>query len=69
MFRFKFSKARPLQIKNTVTGDIIEILVPPEYNRTSMTVGLNVDSRYQVKMKPLDDGDKEQEESCKNFNK
>jgi hypothetical protein len=70
MLSFKFSKSRPLQIKDTLTNEIIELIVPQEYKNMSMTINLKMSKRFQLIRKSADADSKAKEVSDENkFNK
>ena len=69
MLSFKFSKSRPLQIKDTETNEIIELIVPQEYKNNSMTINLRMSKRFQLIRKSAEADAKVKEVSDeKNFN-
>jgi len=63
MLSFKFSKSRPLQIKDTITQEVIELIVPEDYKNNSMTINLNISQRFQIIRKSADADSKPKEVS------
>lgn len=65
MLSFKFSKNRPLQIKDKETNEIIELVVPENYKNASMTINLIMSKRFEIIRKSVVTENKK-EVSCEN---